>query len=177
MKGPVLLFIALMFWTSYLQAELDYAITPDALQRQVKLRSLAEVHDEIFSHPYAVNMLLLAIDSAEPDWLDVAELFLTEQNPISGPRLIMAIGEGLQWQPANVLQRGIPLERICSLEGLYEWRRFSQFLSDTSLQRRLAALASLAKTNERAEKCQQLLLVAQENVALTMDDKLPKHQH
>lgn len=169
--------ISIMLCSLNVRAEIDYPITPESLQNQVKQRSLAEVHDELFSHPYAMNMLLLAIDSAEPDWLDVAILFLQEQNPISGPRLLMAVGEGLQWYPANILQRDFPLEKICSLDGLYEWRRFSRFLATTSIHRRLMALEKLAKTNVNGQKCQQLLVHTRDRIPTTMSNMLPEHSH
>lgn len=177
MKPALLLLLTLVICSPNLRAEIDYPITPESIQDQIALRSIAAVHDELFSHPYAINMLLLAIDSAEPDWLAVAKLLLQEQDPISGPRLIMAIGEGLQWEPASVLQRGFPLNKVCSLEGLYEWRRFSRFLVKIAIQRRISALEKLPQSHENAQKCLRLLATAKSEIATSLSNSLPEHSH
>lgn len=177
MKHSLLLLVSLMFCSADLRAEIDYPITPASIQKQIDQRSVATVHDELFSHPFAVNMLLLAIDSAEPEWLNVANLFLQQQDPISGPRLIMAVGEGLQWRPANVLQRNFPLKQVCSLDGLYEWRRFSRFLVETAIQRRITALEKVVQTDKNTQKCLQHLFDAKNNIPVTLTNKLLEHGH
>lgn len=173
----LLLLVSMTFCCENLRAEVDYPITPVSIQQQIDQRSVATVHDELFSHPYAVNMLLLAIDSAQPDWLYLANLFLQQQDAVSGPRIIMAVGEGLQWRPANVLQQNFPLQKVCSLDGVYEWRRFSRFLVETAIQRRITALEKLLQTDKNTQKCLQILIKTKNNIPATLSNMLPQHSH
>ncbi|MCB1757026.1 MAG: hypothetical protein KDJ38_15995 [Gammaproteobacteria bacterium] len=154
-------------------AEITYPIVPEEISGQIRSRGIDAVHQEIFSDPLAINMFLLAVDSAQADWLVLAEKFLALENPASHERLLMAIGEGLQWGPENVFQiDSFPLLRICSLDGLYEWRRFSRFLAEVALQRRIEKVSALDDKRFAAKKslCLQTLAKAREKIQQEMND-------
>jgi len=156
---------------------LDYAIAPTALQEQIAERGVDAVHHELFSHPMALNMFLLALDSGEDAWLDLAETFLTLSHPLSEPRIRMAVGEALQWAPAQVLQRpAFDLTRICGLEGMYDWRLFSRFLAEVALQRRVARVTVVSESAlaERRRDCLKSLRKAQAEVDRSFSNRVPE---
>lgn len=174
MKSPrTIVLLSALFWCESVFAAITYPLLPENISDQIKSRGTATIHNEIFSDPLAANMLLLALDSGRPDWLQVAELFLEFDNPASRGKLIMAIGEALQWAPENIFEfESFPLAKICSLDGLYEWRRFSRFLAETAIERRIESLTSLDGKNFSAQKstCLQVLANTRRKIQMEMDD-------
>ncbi len=129
-------------------AEINYPVTPIEINQQISDRSLEEVYQELFSDQTAANMVLLAIDSGTEQWLHLATKFKAIEHPRTQSMLTMSVGEALQWSTKTVLGNKrlldkFPLQQICSVEGLYEWRRFSLFLTETALNRRLAAVTAI----------------------------------
>ena len=177
LKFPLLFCTVLAFANGKVFAGLDYDITPESIRSQIAARGISTVHHEIFSDHYAVNMLLLSIDSGHRDWLQLAQDLAGLKLPVSESRLMMAMGEALQWKPAAVLELSLlEIDRVCSTQGFYEWRLFSRFLAETALTRRIEAVEQLEQ-NELALQRKQCLLAlerAAETIRNTLTNRPPR---
>lgn len=156
----------LAFIPAIVFAQVSYKVTPSMIKQHVERRGLESVFEELFSDQTAANQVLLAIDSGEDQWLDIAMMLFQVEHARTRNMLTMSVGEAIQWVPEKVLGntkllKDFPIEKICTLEGMYEWRLFSPFLIDTAINRRLDALAKLKFSKQvlrdRASECTVLL--------------------
>ncbi len=126
---------------------INYVIEPNSIIKQANENTWAVVLNDIFNDQTAANMVLLAIDSGQQDWLDLALIMLKKSNNARTQKmLVMSLGEALQWQPKRVLtqvSKYVPISNLCSVEGVYEWRLMSKFLAVEALTRRLNAVQTL----------------------------------
>ncbi len=167
--------VFLAFFSNSLQAKISYAIIPDQIIQQIEIRSIDEVHAELFSDQIAANMVLLAIDSGAEDWLVLAKKLFFVKNIRTQEMITMSVGEALQWSPGSVLamvSAEFPLNKVCSLDGLYEWRRFSLFLAQTAIIRRIEVLDKFQNSRLESVKseCLQILQGTLRQLKLNMDN-------
>lgn len=175
-----MLIVGLLFGSylsvSVASGSLDWEVTPESIQVQIKQRGLDVVHDEIFENHFVSNMVLLAVDSGQPAWLDVASDLIARDNPQTTKMLYMAIGEAIQWSPETVLGRSdLDLSQVCSTSGLYEWRLFSRFLAETAIDRRIESLNKIndLSLGQNRDFCLQALEDALILVRKTLHNHLP----
>jgi len=142
MKSWLMVFFTLVFSVNVYA--INYPITPEEILKQAEKRTWPVVNNEIFTDQTAANMVLLAIDSGQKDWLELAVTILQNtDNPRTQKMLIMSLGEALQWQPEAVFDiavKQVDVKHLCSLEGIYEWRLMSQFLAMQAINRRINRL-------------------------------------
>ncbi len=163
-------------------AAISYDITPATINQQIKERGLLAVYQELFSDQTAANMVLLAIDSGTSDWLEIAIKFMQIEHSRTQSMLTMSVGEALQWSPESIigneiLLREFPLKKICGVEGLYEWRRFSLFLTQTALMRRFQIINTVeeATLQDKKTSCLKILESALQEIKNTMKNSVPEY--
>jgi hypothetical protein len=142
------LFLILALVYSANSIAVNYTILPEAITKQAELHSWDSVINDIFADQTAANMVLLAIDSGQPEWLNLALTMLDKtDNQRTQAMIVMSLGEALQWNPEQVLKqvvKAVPIKQLCSVEGVYEWRLMSQFLANEAIQRRILSVSQVA---------------------------------
>ena len=159
-----------MFFSSSSFA-VNYAILPVDIKKQAAERTWPLVINEVFTNQTAANMALLAIDSGQPEWLNLALTMLDKtNNPRTQKMIVMSLGEALQWNPEQVFKqvaKTVPIKHLCSVEGIYEWRLMSQFLANEAIKRRILSVSKVTsfKLAKAKNECLVVLNKSKKKVA------------